>query len=88
MNAMLVSFLMIACCSCSSKIITKTEYISERVPDELLQIPHFDIKEQKASDEKEVVARYIILWSFYEDLRVKITKIKALQDNNATKERK
>lgn len=79
MNAMLLGFLTIACCSCSSKTITKTEYITERVPDELLETPFFDLKAQKASDEKEVVASYIILWSFYEDLRVKIEKIRALQ---------
>lgn len=89
MSVILASSLMILCCSCSSKVITKTEYITQAVPSELLEIPHFNISEQKASNDKEVVARYVILWSFYEDLRIKLTKIRALQDeNNATKDKK
>lgn len=76
---------MIVCCSCSNKVITKTEYVYEIVPDELLEVPFFDIKEQKASNDKEIVSRYIILWSYYEDLRLKIEKIRALQANKKDK---
>lgn len=85
---MLLGFLMILCCSCSNKVITKTEYITERVPDELLEVPSFDLKAQKASNEKEVIASYIILWSFYEDLRLKIEKIRALQSTQTDKKDK
>lgn len=71
---------MSACCD--KKIVVKTEYIYEKIPNELLQTPYFDLKKQKAQNQKDIIKSYIILWSFYEDLKIKLEKINALQKDN------
>lgn len=69
---------MIALNSCAkSSLIVKSEYIKEKIPNELLEIKEFQLKEVKS--EQEIITEFISLYSFYKDLKNKLEKIKALQ---------
>ena len=88
MTATLASFLMILFCSCSEKIVIKTEFVRDEIPSELLEIPAYT--HPKAERNADVVGAYVILFSFYSDLKEKLTLIKKRQseflgENNETK---
>lgn len=76
---MLASFLMIAFCSCNDKVIVvKSEILRDEIPAELLEVPLY--AHPKAENNADVVSAYIVLYSFYSDLKEKITLIKKRQD--------
>ncbi len=77
-SAMLASFLMIAFCSCNDKVIVKSEILRDEIPAELLEVPLY--AHPKAENNADVVSAYIVLYSFYSDLKEKITLIKKRQD--------
>ena len=70
-------FLTILLNSCAkSSLVVKAEYVKEKIPAELLEAPHFELKEVK--NEQEILAEFVTLFSFYKDIKNKLEKIKAL----------
>lgn len=67
--------------------MVKTEFIRDEIPAELLEVPKYE--HPKAASNADVVGAYVILFSFYSDLKEKITLIKKRQseflgENNET----
>lgn len=69
---------MILFCSCSEKSVVKTEFVKDEIPAALLEVPPYS--HPKAESNADVVAAYVILYSFYNDLKEKLILIKQRQD--------
>lgn len=69
---------MIAFCSCNSKEVVKVEVLRDKIPDELLYIPTYT--HPKAQKDEDIINAYILLFSYYSDLRGKMSLIKKRQD--------